>query len=161
MQVIKIGIVYGQTMGLLGDLNIPWPRIITLIFSGQGSVSASLASCVVETSFYTRFQAVALAPAACAVLLLADPLARCTRGPRPSHNGSATASRFRGRCHTHWTVYRTAVTVSLFVLYPFVATVVVSMLDCSPSMDGVSYVEADYREVRRGICGTTAVPAEG
>ena len=118
---------------------IPWPAFVSGMWSASDSavtlpLGSGFASCSLDVDAYATFRAVALSPVLAAVALLIIP--------------AVSACRRRGR--PHWTLYQTGVLVAAYLLYPSVSQQAVRMLDCSPLIAGVRYLESDFRVE----CGT-------
>lgn len=131
---------YAQTAGFFNGFDVSWPAAVGQYWAVSGSastvpVSASFVSCALNFGFYARFWLATLAPVIAAVLLLVIPLWPLVRSGHPN-----------------WSLYRTAVQIATFVLYPTVSKQVVQALDCTEAVDGVRYLAADFRVV----CGDTA-----
>ena len=176
MTVLKVGVSYLQVMGFMKYFSIPWPSFATDMWTTSESSSSlplgtSFVSCTLQTDFYTRFLIVSLAPAAAAVALLVLPAISRMRAqraqPAPANAGGAVTqagasrdvtggSRVDGRgdgggnANGGWTLYRTAVLIAAFLLYPSVTRVATQVLACSQPVEGRLYLEADFRVE----CGT-------
>lgn len=92
----------------------------------QRENAAPVTSCTV---FYTTFWVLAAAPLVTPLAMLVIPLA-------------ARLCRVR---KTPVTLYKTAVVMAAFLMYPPVTHQAASMLGCSPPIAGVRYVTADNR----------------
>lgn len=65
-----------------------------------------------------------------------------------SASGSSASTATSGR--SGWPMYLTCVTIVCYMLYPSVCQAAVKVLDCSPPINGVRFLQADFREV----CGS-------
>lgn len=118
----------------MNDFSIPWPAFAAAMWSTSESsssipASTSFVSCAISLGFYSRLMIMVTAPLAVSVVLLVIPLYTWIR-----------------KKVADWTSYRTACLVVIYLLYPSVCREVVRVLDCSSPIDGVRYLEADYRE---------------